>query len=267
LENAGTAFAIIHASSKFSQLPIVISEADPEGCGACSPPEHPEDTYRDGTLYPTYTAAAMKGLLDLAKREQVDLAGFLTWAFEFEDQPYFSSHRALSTNGVDKPELNFFRMAGLLGGQRVAAMSSGAVPVQEIVESGVRQQPDVDAIATRKSNSAVVMVWNYQDDEIPGPGAPVQVSVSGIPRSVHRVLVQQFRIDEHHSNAFTAWKEMGSPQHPDAEQYAKLQAAGQLQLKGSPTWATAEHGRVNVHLELPRESVALLRVSWTATEN
>jgi xylan 1,4-beta-xylosidase len=264
LENAATGFKIIHASPKFNHLPVVISEADPEGCGACSPPEHPEDTYRDGTLYPTYTAAAMKGLTDLAQREQVNVAGFLTWAFEFEDQPYFSSHRALSTNGVDKPELNFFRMAGLLGGQRVAATSSGSVPVQEIVESGVRQQPDIDTIATRDGRSAAMMVWNYQDDAVPGPVAPVQVSVSGIPGSVHRVLVQQFRIDEHHSNAFTVWKAMGLPQHPDAEQYAKLQAAGQLQLKDSPTWATAEKGIVNVQIELPRESVALLRISWTS---
>ncbi|HET8635233.1 MAG TPA: beta-xylosidase, partial [Acidobacteriaceae bacterium] len=185
----------------------------------------------------------------------------------FEDQPYFSSHRALSTNGVDKPELNFFRMAGLLGGQRVAATSSAAVPVQTIVTSGVRQQPDIDTIATRESNSAAVMVWNYQDDAVPGPDAPVHVSISGIPKSVGRVLVQQFRIDEHHSNAFTVWKAMGSPQHPDAEQYAKLQAAGQLQLKGSPMWATADNGRVNVQLELPRESVALLRFSWGATKN
>jgi len=267
LENAATGFKIIHASPKFSHLPVVISEADPEGCGACSPPEHPEDTYRDGTLYPTYTAAAMKGLTDLAEREQVNLAGFLTWAFEFEDQPYFSSHRALSTNGVDKPELNFFRMAGLLGGNRVAATSSGSMPVQTIVTSGVRQQPDIDTIATRESNSAAVMVWNYQDEEVPGPGAPVQVSISGIPKSVRRVLVQQFRIDEHHSNAFTAWKAMGSPQHPNAEQYAKLQAAGQLQLKGSPVWATADEGRVNLQLELPRQSVALLRLSWASPKN
>jgi xylan 1,4-beta-xylosidase len=265
LENAATGFAIIHASPKFSQLPVVISEADPEGCGACSPPEHPEDEYRNGTLYPTYTAAAMKGLTDLARREHVHLIGFLTWAFEFEDQPYFSSHRALSTNGVDKPELNFFRMAGLLGGERVAATSSGSVPVRTIVTSGVRQQPDIDTIATRESNSAAVMVWNYQADAVPGPGAPVQISVSGIPKSVHRVLVQQFRIDEHHSNAFTVWKAMDSPQHPTAEQYAKLQAAGQLQLKGSPRWATANRGVVNVQLELPRESVALLRVSWEPT--
>jgi len=34
--------------------------------------------------------------------------------FEFEGQPYFEGFRTLATNGVDKPVLNFFRMAGLM---------------------------------------------------------------------------------------------------------------------------------------------------------
>ncbi len=40
----------------------------------------------------------------------------LTWAFEFEGKPYFDGYRTLATNGVDKPVLNFFRMAGLMRG-------------------------------------------------------------------------------------------------------------------------------------------------------
>ena len=45
----------------------------------------------------------------------------LTWAFEFEGQPYFDGFRTLATNGVDKPVLNVFRMAGLMRGDRVGA--------------------------------------------------------------------------------------------------------------------------------------------------
>lgn len=266
LENAATGFAIVHASPKFSQLPVLLSEADPEGCGACSPSQHPEDAYRNGSLYPAYTATAMKGLIDLARREHIHLLGFLTWAFEFENQPLFAGQRALATHQIDKPELNFFRMAGLLGGERIAAESSGSVPVKTILSAGV-EHPEIDTLATRDSNAGTVMLWNYQDDAVDGPGTAVSVSIRGIPSTVHRVLLQQFRIDKNHSNAFTVWKEMGSPQQPTAEQVAKLQAAGQLQQEGSPTWATANpgevQGQVEVHLNLPRESVALVRVSWS----
>ena len=36
----------------------------------------------------------------------------LTWAFEFEGQPYFDGFRTLATNGIDKPVLNLFPHAG-----------------------------------------------------------------------------------------------------------------------------------------------------------
>jgi hypothetical protein len=36
-----------------------------------------------------------------ARIHQVDLLGSITWAFEFEDQPYFDGFRSLATNGID----------------------------------------------------------------------------------------------------------------------------------------------------------------------
>ena len=61
----------------------------------------------------------------------------------------------------------------------------------------------------------------------------------------------------------TVWKQMGSPQKPSAEQYAQLREAGQLEMAGSPRWVTVEHGDAQVEIELPRESVDLLRVAWS----
>ena len=264
LENAATGFGIVRASEKFRELPIVLSEADPEGCGACSPEQHPEDAYRNGTVYPAYTAAAMQGLLELAESERVHLIGFLTWAFEFEGQPLFAGQRALATHGIDTPEIDFFRMAGLVGGERVAVTSSGAIPAESIVQAGVRQTPEIDALATRASEGASVMLWNYQDDVATGPEDEVRVSIRGVPTVVHRALLEEYRIDATHSNAFEAWKQMGSPQEPSAEQDAQLQAAGQLKMKGWPRWVTVEDGRIQEGIEMARESVALLRISWSS---
>lgn len=262
LKNAATGFEIIHASTKFRDLPVVLSEADPEGCGACSPAQHPEDVYRNGTIYPAYTAAAMKGLLELAEHQQVHLAGFVTWAFEFEGQPLFVGQRALTTHGVDKPELNFFRAAGLLDGERVDLASSGEISAERIVVAGVRQGPEIDGLATRGTNRAAIMLWNYQDDDVMGSSAPVRIAIHGLPPTATQVLMEEFRIDQQHSNAFEVWRQMGSPPEPSADQYARLRAAGQLQLEGSPHWASVTHGELEVNTELPRESVDLVRVSW-----
>ena len=39
-------------------------------------------------MYSSYTAASFARKHDLAERHGVNLEGALTWAFEFEDQPY-----------------------------------------------------------------------------------------------------------------------------------------------------------------------------------
>jgi xylan 1,4-beta-xylosidase len=48
---------------------------------------------------------------------------------------------------------------------------------------------------------------------------------------------------------------MGSPQNPTAEQYAKLEAAWQLQLLESPRWIISQGGRNDVIFVLPRQGV------------
>jgi xylan 1,4-beta-xylosidase len=55
---------------------------------------------------------------------------------------------------------------------------------------------------------------------------------------------------------------MGSPENPTPEQYAKLQSAGQLQLLSSPQWITPDHGELKFDLQLPRQAISLLRVTW-----
>jgi xylan 1,4-beta-xylosidase len=126
----------------------------------------------------------------------------------------------------------------------------------------VRQAPDIDALSTRAPGEASVLLWNYHDDDVAAPGAAIVVSMKSIPPSASRVLLQQYRIDDHHSNAYTVWKDMGSPQNPTPEQYAELQAAGQLELIDSPRWITPENGAIQVDVQLPRMGLSLLRVTW-----
>lgn len=55
-------FEIVDKYPHFRRLPVILSEADPEGCAACSSKVNPANSYRNGTLYPAYTAAAYKGI-------------------------------------------------------------------------------------------------------------------------------------------------------------------------------------------------------------
>jgi xylan 1,4-beta-xylosidase len=262
IRDVSDGFQIVKSFSKFRDLPIVLTEADPEGCAACSAQVYPPNAYRNGTLYPCYVATAMKSILELAAREGMKLQGILTWAFQFEDQPYFAGFRDLATNGIDKPVLNVFRMAGLMTGQGISTESSGAVPVDSMLTSGVRAHSDVDALAVRSAHSVSVMVWNYQDDDLPGPGTPVEMSIAGLPSDTTRIQMRHYRIDQDHSNAYTVWKQMGSPQHPSPEEYSRLESAGQMQLLESPSWINIRAGRTELQLSLPLQAISLVQLSW-----
>ena len=211
---------------KFAHLPIILSEADPEGCAACSMKTNPANSYRNSPLYGTYTAVMIKALFDLQDRSKVNLAAMLSWSFEFENKDYFEGFRTLATNGIDKPVLNVFRMAGLMSGQRVMTGSTGQIPLDDMMKNGVRQAPDIDAMATKAAHEAAVLLWNYHDDDLPAATADVQVTIAGIPVGVKKVLLEHYRIDDTHSNSYTVWKAMGSPQSPTPEQYARLKAGG-----------------------------------------
>ena len=253
-------FKIVSASPRWRNTPVILGEWDPEGCAGCSADTHPQNRYRNSSLYAAYTAEAYSQTLALAERDGVHLKGALTWAFEFEDQPYFDGFRDLATRGIDKPVFNAFRMLGLLGGEQIKATSSAALDTDQILSAGVRGVPDIRAIATRNNDGVQVLVWNYHDDDVPTPATPIELTITGLPAKAS-ALLEQFRIDSNHSNAFTAWNAIGSPQSPTPEQYKELESAGELQLVTSPQWVHVENGSVRMTLDLPRPGLALLRIS------
>jgi xylan 1,4-beta-xylosidase len=262
LDDVEKGLEIVGSFAKFRDLPIVLSESDPEGCAGCSARVYPQNAYRNGPMYPSYTAAAFSNILKLADKHKANIEGMLTWAFEFEGQPYFDGFRTLATNGIDKPVLNLFRMDGLLRGDRVAVDSSAGVGLDAMLKNDVHEKSDIDAIASRSDHAVSVLMWNYHDDDVPAADAPARVTITGLPASAHRVLLTHYRIDRDHSNAYTVWKQIGSPQNPTPEQYARLESAGQLQLLESPRWLKSNSGQVEVSFALPRQAVSLVQVSW-----
>jgi xylan 1,4-beta-xylosidase len=255
-------FQIVASFPEWRQTPIVLGESDPEGCAACSAQENPQNAYRNGELFASYTAEAMHNIYTLAGSEHVNFLGAVTWSFEFEDQPYFAGFRELASNGLDKPVLNAFRMFGMLGDERVQVTSSAALSTDGVVANGVWTRPDINAVATRRDHEIQILIWNYHDDDLPAPAAPIDLVIEGLPPDAKKALSEHFRIDAHHSNAFTAWKEMGSPQSPSPVQYEQLQDAAQLQLLNSPEWITLDHGATHLQFALPRQGLSLLRIAW-----
>ena len=260
LKAISNGFEIVASFPEYRNTPIVIGESDPEGCAACSSRVYLQNGYRNGTMYSSYTAAQIARTYELADLHGVNIMGSVTWAFEFEDQPYFDGFRDLATNGIDKPVLNVFRMLGLMGGERLAVESTGALKLETICDQSVRGNAEVNALASRQPRSVAVLVWNYHDDDLPAPPSDVEVVIDGLPQG--RPLLQHYRIDAERSNSYELWKKLGSPQQPTPAQYKQLERAGQLQLLSAPQQQQATNGRVALKFSLPRQGVSLLRLTW-----
>jgi xylan 1,4-beta-xylosidase len=259
LSRIDRAFALIAATPALKSKPIVIGESDPEGCAAC---QGPQNGYRNGTMYSSYTAASFARKQALADKHGVTLEGALTWAFEFEDQPYFAGFRALASNGLDLPVLNVFRMFARMDGRRVPASSSGEVPLEKILSGGVRDQPDVAAFASRDDRRLSILVWHYHDDDVAGPDAAIQLTVTGLDKAATQATLTHYRIDERHSNSYAEWKRLGSPLAPDQNIYAQLEQAGKLAVLSPIESVHVERGSVTLGFDLPRQGVSLIELKW-----
>ncbi len=262
LQTIDSAFGMIASFPELKGTPIVIGESDPDGCAACSAQVYPQNAYRNGALYASYTAASFARKHDLAAKHNVNLEGALTWAFEFEDQPLFAGFRVLATNDIALPVLNVFRMFAQMSGQRVAVESDGAVALNTILQHGVRDAADVAALASLDDRKLCVMVWHYHDDDVPGPVAAVELTVHGLNKSLHQARLTHYQIDDEHSNAYTAWQKLGSPREPTPEQRAVLLKAAELALWQEPQAVNVHDGQALLRCTLPRQSVALLRLEW-----
>lgn len=255
LRAINSGFRIVRSFPELKNIPIVIGESDPDGCAACTGDQL---GYRKGTLYSSYEAASFAREWELTRRDGVNFDSALTWAFTFAGQPPFAGYRQLAADGIDLPVLNVFRMFSRMRGRQLAVISDGAVSLDAILKTGVRGRPDVSAIASSAGNRVTVMIWHYHDEDVPGPVADVSLELQHLPFATGTATLARYAIDAVHSNAFTAWRRMGSPLPLTGREYEEVETAGQLARAGEPENLPVSGGELKLRLPVPRQAVELL---------
>ena len=221
-------FATIASFPELKATPIVIGESDPEGCAAC---QGPQLAYRNGTMYSSYTAASFARKHDLAAQAR--------------REPRRRAHLGVRVRGpallrgLPRARDQRHRPAGA---QRVphvqrrwaaSAWRSRARPRCRSTRSsreGVRRRADVGGAREPRAEPPVPS-WSgtTTTTTCPGPDAAVEPRGRGPARATPaRRRSTHYRIDEDHSNAYAAWKRMGSPLAPTRAQYEELEAASRL---------------------------------------
>ena len=262
LQDIDRGFEIVAAFPELKGKPIVIGESDPDGCAACPATVFPQNGYRNGTLYASYTAAAFARKIDLADKHGVNFEGALTWAFEFEDQPYFAGFRVLATQrhrSAGAERVPHVRPDGrpTAGRGKHGRRRPGSHPAQ-----GVREAPEVMPWPAWGTASLSVLVWHYHDDDLPGRrrrGRAERLQLAGRrrPRSggalPHRRGPQQrFRGLEAHGLSAAA----------DARAARSAEAVGRLKMLALTRVARTEAGKLELKFPLPRQAVSLVTLRW-----
>jgi len=121
----------------------------------------------------------------------------------------------------------------------------------------------VSALASLDDSTLAVMVWHYHDDDVAGPDADVSLTLAGLPAAASGARVTHYRIDDTHSNAYGAWKAMGSPIAPNDAQYARLLDASKLTTVEQAAPRTTNAGS-ELTFRLPRQGVSLIVLDWAA---
>lgn len=269
LQQIDQAFSVIASFPTYKHTPIVMGEYDPDGCAACTSAAY---GYRNNLMYPAYTMASFVRALDLAGSRGVNLTGALTWAFEYESTPLldlelqaqggtklFDGFRVLSTQGVDKPVLNAHRVLAMMtGGQRLRASSSGQVSMKDVLADSVRNETDVGVMASTLNGTVYVLVWHYHDNLLDMPDVSVGVEIGGLRSFSGKVNVTHWRIDQQHSDAYSVWQDMGSPETPSKSEHQQLVESGKLKMLHDPTTIEVRNATVTLNFTLPIRGTSLL---------
>ncbi|MBI2940422.1 MAG: beta-xylosidase [Chloroflexi bacterium] len=253
----------LEIASRFPELAkkeVILSECDPDGWAAGSKHDNRNLQFRNTEYYASYVASTACKLIDLAADSELRVDGMLTWAFQFENREYFEGLRTLSTNDVDKPVLNVFRLLAKLGGIRLH-LESDAARNPLSVENGdtLATPPDVSGIAAINGVDEVqVFLASHHDDWDVHTPTETHLEVSGLADG-RAYRVRRYLIDRVHSNAHTAWVEMGEPQSPSPEQSEALKRSGRVEMVEETIVAAAD-GRAAVSVSLAAHGVCLLEL-------
>jgi xylan 1,4-beta-xylosidase len=262
LSHTRSGYAIISKYPGFQHLECILSEIDPDGWAAGGAWDNANLNFRNTEYYPSFVAAAFDKVSKFAENQGWDLK-LLTWAFMFVGERCFEGTRAFSTQGIDKPILNLFRMYARMSTQRVAFSSTGAKdPLTYTDLWGSGETSDISGFATLNGDQRLeVLIYNHHDDWDMHEEYAIELEIANLPFGGDALAVTHYRIDQSHSNAYAEWVRQGKPMYPAPGQRAAIEAHAGLELLEPPQKVAPHAGKVKLSFTMPVHSISLLSIT------
>jgi|TARA_Y100000814_G_scaffold293636_1_gene276321 xylan 1,4-beta-xylosidase len=258
-----TGLNILSTFPNYRGLEVIVSECDPDGWAAGSRHDNQNLEFRNTEYYGSYLANTVCQLMDLREDGPNQIDGMLTWAFQFENREYFEGLRTLSTNGLDKPVLNVFRLLSRLNSLRLKLTSAGhRDPLVVGSPDHAHAPPDVSGLATKDNAGSIsVFLSCHHDDWDVHSKTKLSLQFHGL--EFGRYKVQESIMDESNANSYSKWVELGQPTDPSETQIAEMKSAALLRPLQTGTVDSTD-GSLSILISMKSHSVRLVELKPTS---
>ncbi len=136
----------------------------------------------------------------------VNMMSYWTFSDVFEEggpgrEAFDGSFGVMALGGIKKPSYSAFALLHKLGEERIAQESANVL------------------VTRRGDGSLAIAAWNLVDPDKKGTEQSIEFEIRGVAPGSH---VRVSRADGEHENALAAYKSMGSPRYPTANQVREL---------------------------------------------
>jgi xylan 1,4-beta-xylosidase len=202
-------------------MPIHVEEWGESSGGTNGVAEQPMSDIRNSEHSAAFLVSWVARHIELKQTGDTSFASFTfcSSGYERPREHDFMGYRTFHTkNGFHKPLLNAYKLLNTVA--------------SELVETRVDQTCNrLHAFASRDDQRVTVALCNYQPGRIynDGPDCNIELSVNLPWEADAKVTISHWRIDGRHSNAYAAFKDIGSPADPTPEQIHAVKARMDLE--------------------------------------
>ncbi len=236
---------------ELKKIPIHVEEWGPSSGGTTGVAEKPMASIRNTEYGAAFLTDLVARHIEMRRHGGRNFKGFTFCASGYEKPPShdFMGYRTLHTkNGFHKPILNAFKLLNRLG------------PYLARVDHQC-QTPHLTAFATFDEKKLTVVTTNYQFDRIDSAGTECQVSLNiELPlENNDEVRLNHWRINSQHSNAHTAFQDIGAPKNPTPEHIQVVKKRMDLERIAPPS-AVNVRNLSEYNFSLPCNAVSLIEI-------
>ncbi|GAQ55373.1 GH39 family glycosyl hydrolase [Streptomyces acidiscabies] len=223
--------------TRYAELPVHITEFNSSYC--------PDNPIHDTAFNAAYLAPVLAEGGELA-----DSFSYWTFSDMFEEAGvptalFHGGFGLLTHRQVKKPTFHLYAFMSRMG--------------EDLLSRG-----DHHLVTRHPDGRVTVLAWAPVDPtgETPGPDrheVHLSIPLAGTGTSGPEAFVRRSTVDEDHGNAYTAWREMGSPRSPKQGQLDMLHEASEPAR--THFRLPLEEGRADLRLTLARNEITLVELA------